>query len=65
MCKHTVKTLFFLIRYVPDQYETQQMCDKVILENGETLKYVPDCYKNQEMCNKLLKIIPSFIITFS
>ena len=28
------------------------MCDKAILENGETLTSVPDCYKNQEMCNK-------------
>ena len=28
------------------------MCDKVILENSETLKYIPECYKNQEMCNK-------------
>ena len=25
----------FLIRYVPDQYETQKMCDKAILETGE------------------------------
>ena len=28
------------------------MCDKAILENGETLKSLPDCYKNPEMCNK-------------
>ena len=28
------------------------MCDKVILENGETLKSVPDCYKNQQICNE-------------
>ena len=28
------------------------MCDKVILENGETSKSVLGCYKNQEMCNK-------------
>ena len=28
------------------------MCDKLILENSETLKSVPDCYKNHEMCNK-------------
>ena len=40
--------------------ETQQMCDKAILEFGRTLKSVPDrllqivsdCYKNQEMCTK-------------
>ena len=28
-----------------DRYETQQMCDKAILENNGTLKSVPDCYK--------------------
>ena len=45
MCKHAVKKLLFLIRYVPNKYKTQQMCDKAILENGGTLKSVPDCYK--------------------
>ena len=33
-------------RYVPDQYKTQQMYDKAILENEGTLTFVPDCYKN-------------------
>ena len=42
----------YLLRHVPDQYKTQQMCNKAILENGGTLKSVPDCYKNQETCNK-------------
>ena len=28
------------------------MCDKALLENGETIKSVPDYYKNQEICNK-------------
>ena len=54
LCRHGIKKLPFLIRYVPDQYETQQMCDKAILENGRTLKSVPDCYKNQEMCNTVV-----------
>ena len=34
MCKHAVKKLSFLVRYVPDQYKTQQICDKAILQNG-------------------------------
>ena len=33
MSNHAVKKKF-LIRYVPDQYKTQQMYDKAILENG-------------------------------
>ena len=52
MSKHALKNLPFVIRYVPDQYKTQQMCDKAILENGGTLKSVLDCYKNQQMCDK-------------
>ena len=37
MCKNAVKKLLYLLRYVLDQYKTQQMCDKVILENCGTL----------------------------
>ena len=51
MCKHAVKKLLYLLRYVPEQYKTQQICDKAILKNSEKLESVTDCYKNQEMCN--------------
>ena len=42
MCKYVVKKLPYLLRYVPDQYKTQEMCVKPILENVETLKSGPD-----------------------
>ena len=58
MYKHTVKKLSYLLRYVPDQYKTQQMCYKAILENGGTLESVPDCCKNQEMCNRAVDDCP-------
>ena len=35
--------LLYPARYVPDQYKTQQMYDKAILENGGTLKSILDC----------------------
>ena len=41
MYKHEVKKLPCLIRYVPDQYKTQQMCNKAISENGGALEAVP------------------------
>ena len=44
LCKHAIKKLPYLLRYVPDRYKTQQMCDKAIPENGGTLKSVPECY---------------------
>ena len=37
MWKNAVKKLLFLIRYIPDNYKIQQMCDKAVLENGGTL----------------------------
>ena len=51
MCNHVVGKMRYLSRYVPDQFKTQQMCDKAFIENGRTLKSVRYCYKNQEMCN--------------
>ena len=45
MCKQQLKN--YLLRYVPGQYKTQQMCDKAILENGEALKSVLDRDRNQ------------------
>ena len=54
MSKHGVKKLPDLLRYVPDQYKNQLICDNVILENGGTLKSVPDCYRNQKLCNQTI-----------
>ena len=41
-CEACSWKLPYLLRYVPDQYKTQQMCDKAVLENGGTLNSVPD-----------------------
>ena len=49
MCKNAVKKLLFIIMCIPAQYQTQEISDKVILENGGLLRLI--C-KNQEMCNK-------------
>ena len=53
-----LKKLPYLLRYVPDQYKTQQMCDKAILENDGTSMSVPECCKNKEMCNKAVGDYP-------
>ena len=31
MCQHAVKKLPYLLKYVPDQYKIQKMCDEDIL----------------------------------
>ena len=48
MCKSVVKELLFIIRYVYDRYKTQEMRDKVTLENGGMLMFVPDYCKNKK-----------------
>ena len=52
MCKHAGKNLPYLLRYVLDQYKTQQMCDIAISENGRTLNSLPGCYKNKQLSDK-------------
>ena len=37
ICKHALEKIPFVIRYVFDRYESQQMCDKTVLENSGTL----------------------------
>ena len=56
--KLEVKKLSYLLKYVPDQYKTQQMCEKTILENGRTSESIHDCCKNQEMCSKAVENYP-------
>ena len=65
--------MLFVIRYVIDQYKTQEICDKVILKNDGMLMFndkavdnytcglafVPNCYKIQKMCNKAIDASPS------
>ena len=36
MGKHAVTKLPYLMKYIPDQYKTQQMCNKTILEKSGT-----------------------------
>ena len=59
MCKHVVRKLPFVTRYVPvpDQYKGQQMHDIIILENGVMLKFVLNCHNNQKCVIKLLIIM--------
>ena len=57
MCKHPVKKLPFLIRYVPDECKSYQMCNKAVVENGGILKFVPGNNKNKKCVIKLVIIM--------
>ena len=43
----------FSIRYVPDQYKTQKMCDKAVDDCLATLKFAPDWF----ITSKMIKIL--------
>ena len=53
ICKHAA----YRLRYVPNEYKAQQMCDKAVSENEEILNSAPDCYKNQEINEVIKKLI--------
>ena len=40
------------LKYVPDQYKTQEMCERAIKDDPWALEFVPDHFKTQEMCDK-------------
>ena len=42
MCDRTIYEDSFSIRYVLDQYKTQQMCDEAVNDYLAALKFVPD-----------------------
>ena len=52
MCDKAVGDNPSTIKYVLDQYKTQEMYDKAVDDNSSSMKYVPDQYNTQEMCDK-------------
>lgn len=39
LCGRGAKKFFYAFSYVPDQYETQQICESVILKNLENINF--------------------------
>ena len=44
--------LFRIIDSIPDQYKTQEMCDRVVSEDLFLTVYCPDKYITQKICHK-------------
>ena len=64
MRKHAVKKLTHLLRYVPDQYKSQQICDKAVDTYLSTIKFVTECLMTQEMCDKTVNRCFLYFILF-
>ena len=54
MCGRTISDDSFQLIYIPDQYKTQQMCDKAADDFLPTLNFVPDWFVTSRMIKKLL-----------
>ena len=48
----------FSLKYVPDMFKTQDMCNDAVSKDPEMLEYVPDQFKTQEMCNEAVSKKP-------
>ena len=46
--------MFFIFDCIPDQYETEEMCDRVFSKDPFLILYCPDKHKTQEMCEKII-----------
>ena len=43
--------MFFVLGSIPDQYNTQEIIDKVVSEDPFLIVYCPDKCKTQRMCD--------------
>ena len=43
------------LRYVPDLFKSQEMCDKAVRIEPLLLIYIPDHLKTKEMCKKAIE----------
>ena len=62
MCGRTISDDSFQLIYIPDQYKTQQMCDKAVDDFLPTLNFVPDWFVTSRMIKKLLLLSMQIIM---
>ena len=62
--------MFFVFGPIPDQYKTQEMCDRVVSEDPSIIVYCPGKYKTQRMRDEVvhdslaaLKLTPDWFVT--
>ena len=52
MCNKVILENGCMLRFIPDCYKNEKICDKDVDCYSYALKFVPDCYKTQAMCDK-------------
>ena len=70
MCDKAFNKCFLAFFYIPDQYQTEEMCDRFISDDPFSLRYVPSQHKTQQMCDKAvddclagLNFLPDWFVT--
>ena len=58
MCDRVVSKDSFMLKYYPDRYKAQKMCDESVADCLSALKFVADWFVTDKMIKKLHK--PSF-----
>ena len=49
MCNRAVQSYPWALKYVPDQYKTQEMCNAAVEKKPKVLRFVPDQFVTLEM----------------
>ena len=49
------------MKSAPDQYKTQEICDKAVNNYAHVLGFAPNYHKITKMCNKTVNTYPSII----
>ena len=64
-----IKLLTLAFIYIPDRFETHEICDRVISEDPFSIVYCPDKCKTQSVCDEAvddclasLKSIPDWFV---
>ena len=58
MCNQAVKKSLCALRFVPDQYKTQEMCNEAAEKSPCALCFVPYPFVMQKMCDEEVKKNP-------
>ena len=70
MWEKAAQRCFFVINFIPNQYKSQEICDRVVSEDPFFVVYCPDKYKTQRMYDEAvddslaaLKLVSNFFVT--
>ena len=58
MCDRIVSDYPFSLRYDPNRYKAQQMCNKIVDDSLAALKFVSDWFVTNKMIKKLFTACP-------